>query len=619
MLKKFFLNFDASRIAHVLIVVIGLVAINVIASRFFLRFDVTGEKIFTLSDGTRRILEKLGDDEISSKLFFSRSSKDVPVLFKTYATRVEEVLREYAGHSGGKLRVEVIDPRPDTDEEEWARKYGIQGVRVPSGEEIFFGVVFVRGAQESPVPYLDPRREEFLESDLSMALVNVTRTGKARIGVVSGIPGFFSGASSPMEQGSSWVVLQELRRLFEVEEITSEASTIDPALKLVLVVHPKDLNEKTEYAIDQFVVGGGRLVVLVDPMSRTDLMNAGPNMGQLPRVSSDLPRLFAAWGVDYSPQEMVGDLAQQTQINAGGMGLAYPYFISLGKDSFGKDSVISGSLGQMMFAEGGFLKLKDGSSSSFTPLIETSESAGTVSASMAAFTQPQDMVRQFKPKGGKLTLAALYRGKFKSAFTAAPAGASGYKAEAESENSVVVVADVDFLADHNSVEKMQFINQVMIRPRNDNMALVLNAVDVLSGSEDLVSIRSRGKIHRPFTRVAALQEQAQKKWQKEEEELSARLQELQTKLNELQKQRSEGSRFGLSPEQQREIAAFRSEEQMLRKRRREVRRNLREDIEALGNRLVFANMVVVPLAVAGFGVGVFVQRSRRRRATMEVQ
>jgi len=624
------------RAGHVAVLIIGVLALNIIASQLFFRVDVTGDRVFSLSSGTRSLLGKIGDNELTAKLFFSRSMPELPVMIKTYATRVEEVLKEYSTKSGGKLRVEVIDPTPDSDEEEWARKYGLQGVRLPSGDEMFFGVVFVRGSRESPIPYLDPRREEFLESDLSMALVDVSRSGKSEIGIMSGLDGVLTSEQPMMGQGGGqgegWVLVNELRRLFDVQTIETSATVISPELKLLLVIHPKDLSESTEYAIDQFVLGGGRLVVMVDPMSRNDLMASQQAMmaspGQMPKISSNLPKLFAAWGVEFRADELVGDQNHQTQINVGGMGLSYPFFMSLGKESLGKDSVISGSLHQLLIGEGGAIKLKEGSTNTLETLVETSTASGVANASMIAFMPPQELVRQFKTDNQKRIIAGLLRGKFKSAFTAAPpapAAAEGapapatpgpHRAEADNEGSIVIIADVDFASDQNSVDKMQFVNQVMVRPRNDNLNLVLNAVDVLSGSEDLVNIRSKGKIQRPFTKVAALQTSAQLKWQKEEEELSTKLQELQAKLNQLQEQRSDGSRFGLSVEQQREVEKFRAEEIALRKRRREVRKNLREDIEALGRRLLFANMVVVPMAVAGFGIGMFVRRARRRRTAM---
>ena len=275
----------------------------------------------------------------------------------------------------------------------------------------------------------------------------------------------------------------------------------------------------------------------------------------------------------------------------------------------------------MLFAEGGELEKAEGSAFNFESLLLTSVESGTVSAATAMFQQPQDLAREVKSGNKKKTLAAMVRGPFKSAFTGPPQSAppadgkapKQHIGEMSGEGTVVVIADVDFLFDQNAVDRMQFMNQVLIRPKNDNLNFVLNTVDVLGGSEDLLNIRSKGRLARPFTRLVGIERNAQTKWKEEEEKLNSRLTELQKKLSELQAQRTDGSRMSMNPEQKIEIERFRSEEIDVRRKRREVRKNLREDIESLGKRLLVANMLIVPLAVSGLGIGVFIGRSRRRR------
>lgn len=624
-LKKMMLT--ASGVA---VLAVAVFCFNIIASKLFFRADVTQDKVFSLSKGTIQFLGKL-EEEISIKLYFSRSMRDLPPAIKTFATRVEEVLREYVANSRGNVRFVVIDPKPDTDEEEWARKAGIQGVRLPSGEEMFFGVSFVMGDRESAIPYLDPRREEQLEYDLTEALVNIRRREKPTIGIASWLP--VTGGSDPMAmmrggREEDWVFVSELRKSADVKVVETTATEIPAEIGVLIVFHPKEPSESFEYAVDQFLMRGGRLIVAVDPFSRTDLALNGRQaqmMGQMPKSSSNMPKIFGAIGVKYNPDNLVGDIVQPTQINAGTGPVNYPYFISLSGDSLLK-TPISGSLHQMLFAEGGEVEKADGSQFSFEPLLQTSGESGTASAATALFQQPQDLARDLKVENKKRILAAMVRGKFKSAFSTAPpppAGADPQKtkppgphiAEATAETTVVVVADTDFAFDQNAVDKMQFINQVLVRPRNDNLAFIFNTVDVLGGSEDLINIRSKGRIARPFSRLVAIERNAQARWKEEEEKLNNRLTELQKKLNELQAQRTDGSRLNLTPEQQREIEKFRAEELDVRRKRREVRKNLREDIEALGKRLMVANMVIVPLAVSGLGIGVFMNRSRRRRSS----
>lgn len=589
-----------------LLLVVAVVCLNIIASRVKVRLDATGDKVFSLSDGTKKILGKL-DAPVTAHLYFSRSMKDLPVMVKTYATRVEEVLSEYASRSGQKLTMQVIDPKPDTEQEEQALRFGVTGVRMPRGDQMFFGVVFVSGAREIAIPYLDPRREEFLEYDLSEALVRVFNKEQPKVGVLSSLP--VDGPEEP------WVAVTDLRRNFAVQSIAMDAKEIPADLKVLIVLHPKSLPETLLYAIDQYVLGGGRLIVAVDPFSRVDLqMNAAAARqgGQMPQASSELDKLFAAWGVEYDKSKIVGDASYVTQINAGGPVVAYPFFLSLPEAAFSRDSVITSNLRQMLVGEGGAFAPKEGTGFTFEPLIKTTKDSGIVDGMLAGFMMPQDLARDLKVDGKERVLAAMVRGKFKSAFPAA-LGDKPHKAEADAETSVVLVGDVDFLADQNAAEKFRFGSQTMVRVKNDNLSFLFNAADFLGGSQDLISIRTRGRIARPFTKVAELQKNAQIKWQAEEEKLNAQLADLQKKLNEIQQQRTDGNRFVMSKEQQEELKRFRAEEAAMKKRRREVRKGLREDIEALGNRLVALNMLSVPLAASVLGIGVFLGRSRRKK------
>jgi ABC-type uncharacterized transport system involved in gliding motility auxiliary subunit len=433
------------------------------------------------------------------------------------------------------------------------------------------------------------------------------------------------------EGGGEWIFVSDLRRSAAVEAVQPGAKEIAADVKVLVVVHPKSLSDETLYAIDQFVLRGGRLIVAVDPFSRVDLAGSGAMarmQGQMPQASSNLERLFKAWGVEFVGNQIVGDPSYAAQINAGGEVLAYPYFMALTEAAFDKSSVITANLKQMLIAEGGAISLADGATSKLEPLITTTKDAGTADATVAAFMGPQDLARQLKSDQKPRMIAGLLHGKLKSAFPDGrpkpaaepkegepPPPSTPHIAESAdgSEASVVIIADADFLADQNSADRLRFANQVMVRPRNDNLSFLSNAVDFLGGSPDLIAIRSRGRIARPFTRVIDLQKAAQTRWQAEEDKLTSELTDLQKKLNELQSQRTDGNRLVMTPEQQAEMQRFRDREREVRSARRAVRRNLREDIERLGHRLIALNMLVVPLATSVFGLGVFVARARRRQ------
>lgn len=610
------------------VLLVAVVSLNIISSKLLFRADLTEDKVYSLSDGTRNIIKKL-DRDVTVKLFFSRSIKELPIPIKTYATRVEEVLQEYQNASSGRISVEVIDPKPDTDDEEWAQKYGINGVRLPKGDQMFFGVVLIVGTQEIAIPYLDPRREEFLEYDLSEALISTMRKEKVKIGLLSSLP-VMGGAPAQQfnqEGDTSWALVNDLKRNFNVEKIETTASEIAFDFKVVIVLHPKDLGPGTLYALDQYVMQGGRLIVAVDPMSRTDLQINGEQMrasGQMPKAGSDLAPLLAAWDIEYDASKMVGDTTFATQINAGGSMTAYPFFMSLTDANFAQNSVITGNLKMMLIAEGGAVAHKTDATSKFDPLISLTKDSGTVESQMAAFMMPADLARDMKTDGKERVVAAMVTGKFKSAYPGGrPAGdgpegqqqpqGQSHKIGSDKETSIVIIADVDLFADNNAVEKFRFGPQTMVRARNDNLNFLFNAADFLGGSEDLIAIRSKGRIARPFSRVAEIQKNAQKRWKTEEEALTSQLTELQKKLGDMQSQRTDGNRFVMNAEQQSEINRFRDEERQVKKRRREVRKSLREDIEKLGHQVVAANMLFVPLAASFLGLGLFMRRSRRYR------
>jgi ABC-type uncharacterized transport system involved in gliding motility auxiliary subunit len=610
----------------VALLLVAIVAINIISSRLFVRGDLTQDDVYSLSDGTKSIIEKLATD-VSFQLYFSRSSKELPVMIKTYATRVEEVLREYAARSGGRIKVEVYDPKPDSDEEVAARRYGISPVRLPSGSEMYFGVAMLFGGKDVAIPYLDPRREEFLEYDISEALLQAQTKDKMKIGVLSSLPVMGGGMDMQMPgmagQQPSWALIDALRKSSELVEIRPDAKEIPDGVRVMLLIHPKAIPDALMYAIDQFVMNGGRLIAAVDPMSRVDLAHSGQlaqMSGKMPEAFSDLPKLFSAWDIEYKKDELVGDLKYTVRVNAGGVVTPYPFWMNLDDQVFSKNTPITSKLGSMLYAEGGWIKLKDGSPHKLEALISTSKESGSASAQMATFMGPADFAKELKadPANEVRVLAGLLTGKLKSAFSEGAPSESAVKTphlvESKEDAAVVVIADTDFASDNNAVDRIQFGPQVILRPRNDNLNFLFNAIEFLGGSSDLISIRSRGRLARPFTRVQDLQVTAQKRYQQEEQKLSDQINELQKKLNDMQQQRSSGSQFSLSSEQQIAIENFRNQEKAARERRREVRKSLREDIEGLGKVLVAANMLIVPIGVGIFGVSVFSRRSRRTRS-----
>ena len=614
-------------VSTVAAIVVLTAAANFLGSRLLWNLDLTQDRLYSLTDGSRQVIAKTPDG-VEIKFYYSRSVKDLAPGVKVFAVRVEELLKRYAKLSSGKITFVSIDPKPDTDDDEAARKAGLSPLRLPSGDELFLGAVFQRGDKEVVLAAFDPRREEQIEYDISETLFRLQAGERKKAVILSSLPVMGGGNGGPPTPGAgaeAWIFVTQLRKTFDVEEMKSDGDKVPSGTEVLLVIHPKNLPEKTLYAIDQYVVRGGRAIVLVDPFSRYELSRAGQQarmMGQLPQVSSDLKKLFESWGVEYHPDQIVGDTKYQARINTQAGVVSYPLFLALDRAVISRETPITNQLSNIVFAEGGEISLKEGGPLRMQSLIVTSAASGSVSATLAGFMGPEDLARELKPDGKVRTLAGIVSGKFKSAFSGTPpemmkqgAVIDAHQQESVKESSILIMADTDFVFDENAVQKFQFGNQVLARPTNDNLAFLVNAAEFLAGSQDLIGIRSKGRIARPFTRIMDIQRDAQAKWKEEEDVLNLRLQELQKKLSELQAQRSEGNRMTLTAEQQSEIDRFRKEEVELRQRRRLVRKNLREDIEKLGKRLVVFNLTVMPAFVSLFGIEVF----RRRRSRMMVR
>lgn len=583
-----------------------------IVSVLGLRLDVTQEKFFTLSAGSRSLIAKLPED-VTLKFYFSQSVKNLPVPVKAYAVRVEDLLKQYVAAGKGKITFERLDPRPDTDADNWARRYGLKPVPAGDGSELFFGLAVFAGKKEAVIPYIDPRREQFLEYDISEALQKLISKSRPVIGMLSSLEMIsktpVNDLQSVMQGKGDWMIVNELRKIADVEEVPADAKSISDRIKILMVHHPKNLSDDTLRAVDQFVLKGGKLIAFVDPFSRFDFDKQLQSGSKSVAAVSDIKTLFAAWDIEFDSSRLVGDLKYPTQINAGGNQLTYPFIVQIVEKGLNKESKITSQLRQMMFGEAGSLNLRSGSPHTFDRLVTTSPSAGTIPSDTLQ-AGPEAAIRRLSNDGKEYTFAALVRGKFKSAFKARD-GETGWVNQAATDAVVLVAADADFVADQYAVQKIPFANQIIAKPINDNLNFIINAVDFLSGSEDLIAIRSRGRFARPFDKLVDIQEKAQAKWKDEENSLQSKLAQTQAKLQEMQGARIEGNRIVLTPEQQNEIEKFRAEESQMRKRLREVRKNLREDIESLGRTLSVVNLALVPVGISLAGGIVFRRRANR--------
>ena len=609
----------------------GLVLVNYIASQLPLRGDATADRIYTLSPGTKSLLGKI-EEPVVIDYYFSKDASGLRVADKNYAERVQEMLRQYVRASHGRLTLNVINPRPDTPEEEHAAAAGLQPQTVPTtGESLYFGLVATQADQQKVIPALTPQRESFLEYDLSQLIYSVQQVTRKKLGLITSLP-LRAQASNPMMMMSrpsqpGQLIAGEWERSFELVPVEASATGLPAGLDALAIVHPEGVSPKLQYAIDQFLLGGKPVFLAVDPSSQYFKMQGGQAAmyGSAPNLSSDLPTLLKGYGVTYDPQQVVGDLARATQVQTGQGSVArLPVWLSLTKDDLAPQAQSVAQLESLLFVEAGSFRINAPAGVAVTPLVQSSDQSGEIMATTLQMMSPDQIDRQILPSG-KRTLAALLTGKFKTAFPdgapkdeakkkddapflATPPPAAGLK-ESTGTSTLFLVADTDWLFDDYSVRRMNFLGTQAAEPLNDNLAFGSNAVEFLAGSQDLISIRGKGNALRPFTVVAKMQIEAQKKYQQQLTALEARIGEVQSKLSGLQGKRTDGGRLVATPEMQKAIDDFRKQEAVMNGERREIRRALREDIDSLENRLLIVNLFTTPLLVGAFGLWFY--RSRR--------
>ncbi len=603
-----------------LVVVAAIIgAANLILSNLPLRVDMTGEKLYTLSKGSRAVLGKLEKD-VTLKFYFSSSSTEMPMQLKTYAQQVQNLLKEYERAAGGHLSLEAYDPKPDSDAEEWAQRYGVEPQNVnPFGQPVYFGLVAVCADREETLARFSPRTESTLEYDVTRLVTRVAWPERPVVGLLTSLPGVLVAQPNPMmmqrrQQPQGWAAFTELKKDYDVREIAPDADKIDDDVKALVVLHAKELNEKTLFAIDQFVLRGGRLIACVDPCSIMDMMTSqqqqNPMMQQMGGQDgpSTLGKLFDAWGITFDTSKMVADLASATKLNAGnGRAEENPAFLSLNAKNVDKKDLLVSSLTQVMLPFAGSFSFAKKDGLTFEPLLVTSTSdACLVDRSSARFGIGA-MRKDLKPDGVQRTLAARLSGTFKTAFPKGPDYVEGStnavpKVTAEGKGSVVLFGDSDFLADDFCVQVMNTIFGPIAQPVNDNLVLFSNVIEQYAGREELIGVRSRGPSNRPFAKVDALEAKAMAKWQAKQEAFEKELQDTQQRLMALQKQKSGSERLILSKEQQEEIVKLRKAQADTRKQLKTVRKELTGDIDRLGLTLKVLNICLVPLLVILFGI-----------------
>ncbi|EQM78006.1 Gldg family protein [Pseudomonas stutzeri] len=601
--------------AGLLLIALAFLLFNAFSGLVFThaRLDLTEQKLYTISEGTKTILEGL-DKPIELDFFYSDEATKGLVALRNYARRVEELLRAYERESDGKLKLHVVDPEPFSEEEDRAAELGLQAVPLnQGGDKVYFGLAATNAdGRTQSIPFFALDQEEFLEYELSRLVQSLASPQMPVVGVLSDLP-ITGGFDMRTQQATPpWTVLEQIRQLFHIESLERNVDMIPANVSVLMLVHPKALPEPTLYAIDQFVMRGGKLLVFLDPYSEAD-----PGMAFMPGEPGDgkgsnLAPLLKAWGVHMAPDQVVLDAANAMSVGVGEerRPVRHPGWLSLPQQTMDADDVTTASLESLTMATAGFLEPLENATTRFTPLVQSSTYAMPIEAQrFATLENPEVLLRDLEPTGERYTLVARIQGPAHSAYLDGIEGRKDGLKDSASIN-VIAVADTDLLADRMWVQVQDFFGQRMPQPWADNGTFVVNALDNLSGTDALISVRSRGRFARPFVVVEELQRQAENRFREKEEALQQRLAATEAQLAELQGPNADGA-IELTAEQQAALQRYMQEKLRIRKELREVRYQLNADIDALGRLLKFFNIALVPLVLTLVVLLTWLWRRRR--------
>jgi ABC-type uncharacterized transport system involved in gliding motility auxiliary subunit len=627
-------------VSGLVLAVVLFFALNIFADGAFRNasLDLTQGHIYTLSPGTRRLLANL-KEPVTLRLYFSKRLGEEAPSYANYAARVRELLERYTSLADGKIRLEFYNPEPFSDAEDRAVSFGLQGVPVgSSGDQVYFGLAGTNSTDdEEIIPFFQPDRARFLEYDVTKLVANLANPKKKVIGLISDLPlgGSFGSPMMGQQNVPPWTVMTQMRQQFTVREMGENPDTIDKDVDVLMIVHPKKLSPKTQFAIDQYVLNGGRALVFVDPNAESD---TGPSpMMMTGASSSNLSRLLKAWGVELVPDEVAGDRSLATRVEAPVNGrtqaIDYIAWLSLDRDNLNHDDVVTADLSRLLFATSGILEKEKGATTSFAPLVQTTADATEIPADkLRLFPDFLGLLAHYKPVGHPLTLAARIQGNVKTAFpdgppVAEPAAKKDEKKDAgkpaakpaswlkESKKpiNVIVVADTDMLGDRFWVRTQNFFGQQVTIPTASNGDFVVNALDNLAGSDALIGLRGRGLAARPFDLVQKIRTEADARYLAKAQALQERLKDTEKKLASLQKEGQGGSHQILTAAQQKEIDKFRDDMLATRKSLRDVQHALRVDIDRLDALLKFVNIGLIPILISIAAIVIALVRALRRR------
>jgi len=610
-----------------------MLALYIVMTAVKLRLDVTAEKVHTLSPGTKKILGKL-DSPITVRFYCTQADNTMPPVLRTYAQHIEELLAEYKQAAKGKIIIQKFDPKPDSDAEDSARLNGIAGQATgPFGsDKIYLGIVVSMLDDKFALPWLPPERERLLEYDISRAISRVENRAPPVVGIMSALP-VFGQQYNPMtmtrdQQGKGpWVFVTELKKDFIVKQVPMTAPKINDEIKVLVVVHPRNITDSAQYAIDQFVLRGGKLLAFLDPHAFFDESHDQQNqafsvVGENAYGQSSLDKLLKAWGLSMDMDKVVADMSFGSRNPQNGQ--MAPTVLMVTRAGIDESDVATSQIDNLLFPFAGVFTGKPADGLKETVLIKCSPNSQLVD-SLISTAASEQILSDFKADNLEYALAVHLTGKFKTAFPDGKPGSRGDKEganetaqlkESNGGGEVVLVADTDMLNDKACVQVQNVRGRSIVKPINGNLNFVQSVVEQFSGDDDLISARSRASMNYPFTRVKDMEARAGRQLQEKLKALETRQRETEHKITDLQthKEGTPEEKDVLSPAQQKELDNYQQTRAEVRRDLKQVRKDLRKDTDSLVFWTKVANIGAMPVLVAASGLVLAVAKRKRRTA-----
>tara|TARA_B100001741_G_scaffold186395_1_gene153413 strand:- start:578 stop:2443 length:1866 start_codon:yes stop_codon:yes gene_type:complete len=584
------------------------------------RIDLTENKLFTLSKGTKNILNNL-DEPVQLDFYFSQKAMNDFPLLANYGVRVRDMLEEFTAHANGKLILNVIEPETFSEAEDQAVASGLRTVSVnATSDRVYFGLVGANSTDdEKVIPFFQSNRESALEYDLTKLVYNLAYPDKRVVGIYSQLPMISSRGDKTTE---TWTIINALKEFFEVVNLNENIEALNEKIDVLMLVHPKKIKRENLYIIDQYLLKGGKAIIFLDPLAEQDRTQPDATTPDvMPILYSYLDELLEKWGIEIAKEKIVADINAAMRVQAssprGPQEIDYLPWLRLTEKNFNVDDFSTSELNLIHMGTVGSIEIIEEEKLEITPLIESSKQSTKLERDLILFQRdPTVILSNFKSDDKKLLIAARLKGRAESVFLEDQKNNDEIIKDDsfvdEGDLNVILVSDTDILADHFWIRKQDMLGVSVPQPVSNNGDFVINSIENLSGNTDLISLRGRGKYSRPFLKVETIRKQAESKFREREKELQVALQETEKKIQQLQQEQGNEKSYLLNNKLTAEIDKFRNERLATRKELRSVQHDLRKNIEKLGSQLRFINIGLIPLLITVLALLIGIYRANRR-------